>query len=57
MAQASLRMKTPHAVLVLDFHQLLRTAVVAPGVAVIAAMVMVDSATKVDDSFPGPGKE
>ena len=57
VAQALLRMKMPHAVLVFDFHQLLWAAVVAPGVAVTAAMVMVDSAKKVDDSFLGPGRE
>lgn len=50
-------MKKPHAVLVFGFHQLLQMVEEVPGVAVIAAMVMVDSATKVDDSFPGPGKE
>ena len=52
MAQTSLLMKNPHAVLAFGFRQLLQMAVVpVPGVAVTAAMVTVD------DPFPGTGKE
>ena len=57
VSQALLQMKRSHAVHVFGFHQQLQMAVVGPSVAVTAAMVMVDSATKVGDSFPDSGKE
>jgi hypothetical protein len=57
VVRASLRKKRPHGVLALGFHQLLQMAVVVPDVAVTAAMVTLDSAIRVADSFPAPGKE